>query len=199
MLTSFMQVLGWEESRYARPSCMFDIYFLLCLTSLLINTPDLNLESRRFPPRQSRPQPRNILLQRNLSFHSPCPNPNALLRNLLGYASFQGCLAYGRESTACVEYGRSVSFSLLQILYSRITTSTLTRLTSTGYGQHGDYVFGWEGDSLQRAMDNCRDSFGWPEACASELTILSDEEINQCVQRAQVDENIGESECKSCR
>ncbi|KAJ2912328.1 hypothetical protein MD484_g8082, partial [Candolleomyces efflorescens] len=59
----------------------------------------------------------------------------------------------------------------------------------TGYGQHGDYVFGWEGDSLQRAMDTCLDAFGWPENCP-ELTILTDDEINQCVQQAKVDETV---------
>ncbi|KAF9523132.1 hypothetical protein CPB83DRAFT_821895 [Crepidotus variabilis] len=59
----------------------------------------------------------------------------------------------------------------------------------TGYGLHGDYLFGWEGDSLQRAMDNCLDAFGTPEAC-SELTVLSDDEINQCAQPPQVDEVV---------
>ncbi|KAF9522964.1 hypothetical protein CPB83DRAFT_822189 [Crepidotus variabilis] len=59
----------------------------------------------------------------------------------------------------------------------------------TGYGLHGDYVFGWEGDSLQRAMDHCLDDFGTPELC-KELTVLSDEEINQCAQPPQVNEQV---------
>jgi len=67
-------------------------------------------------------------------------------------------------------------------------------LNRTGYGQHGDYVFGWEGDSLQRTMDKCLDGFGTPEAC-SELTVLTDDEINKCVQQAQVNEKT-EGECK---
>ncbi|EAU87499.2 hypothetical protein CC1G_11718 [Coprinopsis cinerea okayama7 len=57
----------------------------------------------------------------------------------------------------------------------------------TGYGHHGDYLFGWEGDSLQRAMDNCFDYFGWPEACEV-LTLQTDEEMDQCVKQTSINE-----------
>ncbi|CAA7260885.1 unnamed protein product [Cyclocybe aegerita] len=59
----------------------------------------------------------------------------------------------------------------------------------TGYGHHGDYVFGWEGDSLQRAMNTCTDIGGVPEGCR-ELTLLTDAQINSCTQRPQVDERV---------
>lgn len=70
----------------------------------------------------------------------------------------------------------------------------LTRLDRTGYGHHGDYLFGWEGDALQRAMDNCHDYFGTPENCP-ELTLQTDEEINQCIKTTSIDE-ITEGQCE---
>jgi len=57
----------------------------------------------------------------------------------------------------------------------------------TGFGHHGDYLFGWEGDSLQRAMNKCLDDFGTPEKC-KELTVLSDDEINKCIQPVKINE-----------
>ncbi|TEB24887.1 hypothetical protein FA13DRAFT_1638238 [Coprinellus micaceus] len=59
----------------------------------------------------------------------------------------------------------------------------------TGYGQHGDYLFGWEGDSLQRAMDTCTDQGGQPESCRA-LTVQSDSQINACKQQPRIDEVV---------
>jgi hypothetical protein len=61
---------------------------------------------------------------------------------------------------------------------------------STGYGQHGDYVFGWKGDALQNAIDaNC---FG---ATCSKLTTQSFTDANKCAVKDTVDENV--QGCKS--
>lgn len=57
----------------------------------------------------------------------------------------------------------------------------------TGYGHHADYVFGWEGDSLTRAMESQRCMTSLPRNC-DELTNLSDAEINSCTQRTRVPE-----------
>ncbi|KAI5916968.1 hypothetical protein F4810DRAFT_716924 [Camillea tinctor] len=56
---------------------------------------------------------------------------------------------------------------------------------STGYGQYGDYVFGWKDDTLQRAMDaNC---FG---ATCSQLKSQAFTEANKCAVQNSVDEQV---------
>lgn len=56
---------------------------------------------------------------------------------------------------------------------------------NVGYSQHGDYVFGWEGDSLQRAMDaNC---FG---ATCTALKTQTFAQANQCKIGKTVTEDV---------
>ena len=55
---------------------------------------------------------------------------------------------------------------------------------STGYGSHGDYMFGWKGDSLQKAMDT---------TCYVNCPMLKTQSMaamNACSQKAVVDEDI---------
>ncbi|KAF5325985.1 hypothetical protein D9611_000243 [Ephemerocybe angulata] len=62
----------------------------------------------------------------------------------------------------------------------------------TGYGQHGDYVFGWEGNALQTAMDNCFDTLGLPDSC-KQLTQQSDADMNNCRVNTVVNERVEDS------
>lgn len=63
-------------------------------------------------------------------------------------------------------------------------------MCSNGYSQHGDYVFGWEGDTLQRAMDaRCNG------AVCSQLKTQSSEEAMKCTKAPVVNEEI--DGCKS--
>jgi hypothetical protein len=59
---------------------------------------------------------------------------------------------------------------------------------NTGFGQHGDYVFGWKDTSLQRAMD-ASGCFG--AACnAAQFKTQSLDAMKACTVKAKVNEDI---------
>ncbi|KAF2692003.1 hypothetical protein K458DRAFT_325809 [Lentithecium fluviatile CBS 122367] len=57
-----------------------------------------------------------------------------------------------------------------------------------GSAAHGDYVFGWEGDSLQKAMDNgCTLNQNCPKAG---LTVQSNAQYDACTKKQQAPEEV---------
>ncbi len=63
-----------------------------------------------------------------------------------------------------------------------------------GYSTHGDYVFGWKGDALQRAMDQAQ---GCQAATCSALKTQSFTVANKCILKKQVVEPIEGCEYQS--
>lgn len=68
-------------------------------------------------------------------------------------------------------------------------------VNSTGYGAHGDYLFGWKGDALQRGMDSLGSKCG-SEYCDQVLTIQSGKDAIGCTKAQQANEDVGSSTCK---
>jgi hypothetical protein len=56
---------------------------------------------------------------------------------------------------------------------------------NTGYGQHGDYVFGWKDDSLQKAMDDAKGCMG---ANCGSLKTQEPADGNKCIVKNRVKE-----------
>ncbi|KAH9872068.1 hypothetical protein J1614_006329 [Plenodomus biglobosus] len=59
-----------------------------------------------------------------------------------------------------------------------------------GYGQHGDYLFGWKDDSLQKAMD-ALPSGKCANANCNVLKVQSAQQAMACKKSQQVRENVG--------
>ena len=67
-------------------------------------------------------------------------------------------------------------------------------VNSTGYGAHGDYLFGWKDGALQRGMDALGKSCG-SEDCTSTLKIQAGKDAIACTKSQQAKENIGSDTC----
>ncbi|KAF2727986.1 hypothetical protein EJ04DRAFT_450258 [Polyplosphaeria fusca] len=65
----------------------------------------------------------------------------------------------------------------------------------TGFGAHGDYLFGWKDDALQRAMDSLGKKCG-SEYCDQVLSIQSGKDAIGCTKPQQAKEDVGSTSCK---
>lgn len=106
----------------------------------------------------------------------------------MGYWKVQEqCLVWDWQTAIRVQFWRRVS--LTSEMYASDRTKTCE---STGYGQHGDYLFGWKDDSLQKAMDALPGG-KCANANCSVLKIQSAKDSMACKKAQQAKENVGQN------
>lgn len=84
-----------------------------------------------------------------------------------------------------------VTGKLLQLLYASAIHFT-DIINRVGYGQHGDYLFGWKDDSLQKAMD-ALPTGRCANANCNVLKIQSAKDAMACKKPQMVRENVGQN------
>jgi hypothetical protein len=80
------------------------------------------------------------------------------------------------------------------LLVMSIFGSVIDVENSTGYGAHGDYLFGWKADALQRGMDALGNGCG-SEDCTSALKIQAGKDAIACTKSQQAKEDVGSNTC----
>jgi len=76
-----------------------------------------------------------------------------------------------------------------------LAVGTNDQINRLGHGQHGDYLFGWKGDSLQRGMDALSGRDCVNEKCSA-LKSQSYEDAMACTKKSVVDEDVGLDGCE---
>jgi hypothetical protein len=94
------------------------------------------------------------------------------------------------NSRLCIALAMRESISFF-IFSSRMVTDFVN---STGYGAHGDYLFGWKDDALQRGMNALGNGCG-SEDCTSALKIQAGKDAIACTKAQQAKENVGSDTC----
>jgi len=68
-------------------------------------------------------------------------------------------------------------------------------LCKTGYGQHGDYLFGWKDDGLQRGMDALKSAGCAIDKCSA-LKVQTGRNAIACTKPQVVVEDVSLNGCK---
>jgi len=83
-------------------------------------------------------------------------------------------------------------FVFLPFIYypARLLANHISKPGRTGHGQHGDYLFGWKDDALQRGMDALKGTGCNNDVCSALKTQPGKDAI-ACTKAQIVNEDVG--------